>query len=393
MKPVSTAAPEPGMRPESGGGMRAEVRRMHAGVLLFYIVDALLLGLLGASGSVPWSLGLWYAVAGCAATEIGFGAFWRRGGRAGELELLCLWMTASTAGVMLATLGLAPQVGGLMLMSMMAVLALGAVQLRWRSQLGLCVLLAAGSVVVLAGTGGSPGVPMSSAAERVLSAVWLAWLMVKGSAHNIVGTRLREQVKRAHAELAQALQKLEKVAATDELTLLPNRRAILARVEQAVAAGRPAGRAVGVALLDIDHFKRINDGHGHDVGDQVLREFGRVVALGLRPADQVGRYGGEEFLLVLQAFDDAGAAADVVGRLCAGIRAHDWARLAPGLAITASAGVALLMPGEDSAAAIRRADVALYRAKEGGRDRVVAAAAPFTAASDPGLPRQAEARA
>jgi diguanylate cyclase (GGDEF)-like protein len=356
---------------------------MHAGVQCFYLVDALLLSLLGASGTVAPDLGLWYALAGCGSTELVFWAFRRRGGRTSDLEALALATTASAGLVMLATLGHAPQVGGLMLMSMMAVLALSAVQLSRRHQLSLCALLAAGSVTVLATTGGSAGVPTSQLAERVLSAVWVAWLMAKASAHNLTGTRLREQVKQGNAELAQALQTLEKVAATDELTLLPNRRAILAHVQQAVAAAHLHGGVVGVALLDIDHFKRINDSHGHEVGDQVLREFGRVVGLGLRPTDRVGRYGGEEFLLLLQAFDDAGAAAAVVERLCAAIRAHGWSQLTPGLAVTASAGVALLLPGEDAAAAIRRADAALYRAKAQGRNRVAAAAAPADAPSRP----------
>ena len=281
---------------------------MHAGVLFFYIADALLLSLLGAMGTVSQDLGLWYALAGCGSTELVFWGFRRRGERSSDLEALGLATTATAGLVMLATLGFAPQVGGLMLMSLLAVLALSAVQLSRHHQLTLCVLLAIGSVTVLATTGGSAGVPTSQLAERVLSAVWVTWLMVKASAHNITGTRLREQVKQVNAELAQALQTLEKVAATDELTLLPNRRAILARVQQAMAAAQAHGGAVGVALLDIDHFKRINDSHGHAVGDQVLRDFGRVAGLGLRPTDQVGRYGGEEFLLLLQSFDDASAA-------------------------------------------------------------------------------------
>ena len=353
--------------------LRAEVRRTHAGILFFYVVDAVLLGLLGAIGTVPLDLGLWYVLAGCATTELAFYWFRNRGGHSDDLEALGLALTASTGVVMLATLAHAPQVGILMMMSMMALLALSAVQLAWRHLLTLSVLLAAGSVVILTATGGSPALPMANASERVVSVFWLAWLMAKASAHNIAGTRLRQQVNKANTDLAQALRTLETVASTDELTMLPNRRAILAGVQRAVTANQQCEQPVGIALLDIDRFKLINDSRGHEIGDQVLREFGRVLALGLRPTDQVGRYGGEEFLLLLKECDDS-AATDVVERLCASIGAHDWSRIAPGLVVTASAGVSLLLPGEDSPTAIRRADAALYQAKQRGRNRVVAAA-------------------
>jgi diguanylate cyclase (GGDEF)-like protein len=374
---ASPTIPQPGA--DKGVDLRREVRRMHAGVLVFYLVDALLIGLYAACGTVPPGLGLWYAIAGLAVTETGFFWYRRRGSRAADVETLGAGLSLSTGVVMLATLGHSPQLGGLMLMSIMAVLTLSATHQTRRRQLSLCVLMAGGSVAVLALTGGGAGIPTAQAAECVLSGFWLAWLLAKASAHNITGTRLRQQVKEAHDELARALQDLEKVAATDELTLLPNRRAILASVQRAVAAGRQQGSPVGIALMDIDHFKRINDRHGHDIGDQVLREFGRVAALGLRPTDRVGRYGGEEFLLLLQQIDGVGAAAEVVERLRAGIAAHDWSRIAGGLAVTASAGVTLLLPGDDPAGAIRRADTALYEAKAQGRDRVVAAARPLMA--------------
>lgn len=375
----TTSAPGSPLKPGTRVDVRAEVRRIHAGVQFFYIVDALLLGLLGALGTVSLNLGFWYALAGCTATESAFYWFRRRGSRADDLDALTLGMTTCTGLVMLTTLACAPQVGMLMLMSIMAVMALSAVQLSRRHQLMLCALLGVGIVIVLSVTEVRPGVPTANAAERTLSALWLAWLMVKASAHNITGRRLRHQVNKANAELAQALRSLEKLASTDELTLLPNRRAILANVQRAVANEPLFSGSIGVALLDIDRFKQINDTRGHDVGDHVLRDFGRVLALGLRPTDQVGRYGGEEFLLLLQECDDDAAAADVVERLCARVRAHDWSLIAPGLTVTASAGVALLMPGEDCGAAIRRADAALYEAKQRGRNRVVAAAEPSTA--------------
>ena len=226
---------------------------------------------------------------------------------------------------------------------------------------------------MLAAVGSPVRIPTANASECVLTGLWLAWLMGKSSAHNVVGTELREMVSQANVELGAALLAVERLAATDELTGLPNRRAILAALAQAlVPDGRRAGM-VGVALVDLDQFKRINDRFGHDVGDQVLRVFARLATTRLRPPDHLGRYGGEEFLMVIERIshhDAAGAAAE---RLRSVIESHDWSTLAPGLAVTASVGVAVMAPHEDGTAAIGRADAALYEAKRLGRNRIAIA--------------------
>ena len=158
---------------------------------------------------------------------------------------------------------------------------------------------------------------------------------------------------------------LRQLATRDALTGLHNRRHVLDLLGGAVARADK----LAVAVVDIDHFKQINDRHGHLVGDAVLRDFARILAERMRASDVVGRYGGEEFLVILR-----GAGAATARAVLDGVRRGLSARPAEdGIPpYSFSAGVAELGPdGADSTALIAAADERLYQAKRGGRDRVV----------------------
>jgi diguanylate cyclase (GGDEF)-like protein len=126
------------------------------------------------------------------------------------------------------------------------------------------------------------------------------------------------------------------------------------------------GEGLAVIFMDIDHFKQINDRHGHDAGDEVLCGFAAVIRHEVRASDKLVRWGGEEFLLVCP---DTGQeqAAKLAEKLRAAMMAHSWPY---GLSVTSSFGVTALRPEEDIGAAITRADGALYAAKSNGRNRV-----------------------
>lgn len=164
-------------------------------------------------------------------------------------------------------------------------------------------------------------------------------------------------------------RRMREMAMTDELTRLPNRRHILAAVEIAFAAAKRESRAATVMVFDIDRFKRINDTYGHAAGDAILQSVARTCRLELRGADQLGRIGGEEFLVVLH---DATAeqAKEIAERLRVAVEAIDFSSVAAGLRVTISIGVRVADRGEPGAA-IAAADSLLYRAKESGRNRVV----------------------
>ncbi len=180
---------------------------------------------------------------------------------------------------------------------------------------------------------------------------------------------------RSQQHLEDACRELEMLANTDVLTGLPNRRFLFDRLaEEAVEADRFA-RPLSLVLLDIDHFKRINDRFGHPGGDEVLRQVARSLRNGLRRYDVAARFGGEEFALLLP--NTGGELAREVAERARRRLADDEVEVAEGetLRVTASFGVAERHPGESVEEVVRRADDALYRAKAEGRDRVVASRA------------------
>ena len=178
-----------------------------------------------------------------------------------------------------------------------------------------------------------------------------------------------ERILRLEDHLLDTQAALRELATTDMLTGLLNRRAV---TEQALAElGRceRAGSSLSVALVDVDHFKQVNDTHGHMVGDRVLSAIAGALRDGVRPYDHVGRWGGEEFLLVLPEVDgERGAVA--ADRVRARLAAADMG-LGPG-SVTVSMGVASTVPGQqlDLDSLLSRADQALYAAKDAGRNRV-----------------------
>ena len=196
---------------------------------------------------------------------------------------------------------------------------------------------------------------------------------------NELVARVRTQVRRKRfaERLRDGVQVSMDAAVTDGLTGLNNRRYLDMRLATMFDEAVRRGAELAVLLLDIDRFKSINDRFGHDVGDEVLREFARRVKGLTRGVDLVARYGGEEMVVVVPdaSLDEARFVAERIRSRIGSLPFRIDA--APGeLGVTVSIGVACRLPRDESSAEIlKRADVALYRAKEQGRDRVIADAA------------------
>lgn len=191
---------------------------------------------------------------------------------------------------------------------------------------------------------------------------------LSGMTHQLLQANadLEQRVQARTAELEQANAQLERLAHHDPLTGLLNRRGFDERIAAALSSARRRQAPLSVIAVDADHFKQVNDRYGHDVGDQVLQAISQVLRKRLREIDIVARIGGEEFVVVL--IDTGGLdAANVAAAL---VKAVEDAEMPAVGCVTISCGVAdVHVHTEAPASALRRADAALYQAKQSGRNR------------------------
>jgi diguanylate cyclase (GGDEF)-like protein len=187
----------------------------------------------------------------------------------------------------------------------------------------------------------------------------------------IARVSLHQKLVQTQRELLEKNRELEVLSRTDPLTRLANRRHLDETLARELARARRTGMPVALAMVDVDRFKRVNDAHGHLAGDAVLVEIAKSFSGVVRETDCVGRYGGEEFLVILVNNDTAGALIfaerlrDAVAELR--VETEEGAMLG----VTVSIGVTAWSPGLQSPHAfVSQADEALYRAKESGRDCV-----------------------
>jgi diguanylate cyclase (GGDEF)-like protein len=186
-----------------------------------------------------------------------------------------------------------------------------------------------------------------------------------------------EELTEANAEKATLLEQLrrqavelDRLSREDALTGLHNRRHVDEQLALELERARRFGRHLTVALADLDRFKEVNDRFGHALGDEVLRAVARILRQETRHIDVVGRYGGEEFVLLLVETPPE-SAARYCERLRAAVEGHDWSSLHPGLqGVTISVGLAGVLPTGGPEALLAAADAKLYEAKRAGRNRV-----------------------
>lgn len=188
--------------------------------------------------------------------------------------------------------------------------------------------------------------------------------------HVIEYTRDITERKRSERERQRLITKLEHLSAIDSLTGLLNRRALFERLSQEMARAKRHGSVLSVILCDMDGFKEINDTYGHTAGDEVLRYIAQTLKEPLRRADTVGRYGGDEFMIILPATSAKGAQS-LAERIRSTIEATEF-QVAEGrtVRLSVSIGVAECNPESDINDIVRNADKALYTSKQAGKNRV-----------------------
>lgn len=186
-------------------------------------------------------------------------------------------------------------------------------------------------------------------------------------------TQVSDALSLANTELNKAMEQLNQLVTFDDMTGAYSRRYFMEELDRQVALHARHGSPVSLIMLDLDHFKLINDRYGHSVGDRVLREAALSAKAQLRDGDMLGRIGGEEFLVLLP-MTNCDAASSLAERLRESLAAVVLLEGTQAIPIAASFGVAELYKNEDTSSWLRRSDEALYQAKATGRNRVVAAA-------------------
>lgn len=245
------------------------------------------------------------------------------------------------------------------------------------------------SVMVMTAFSALIGYEMVNTAEKMVFGIvfgqWsilllgLIWFVfVGGYIHNLQ-QRIREQreslrdnqsrLEDSNVQLREAMAKLAEIAVRDALTGLYNRRHFIERLEEVIALAERSGETFYLALIDLDHFKQVNDRHGHHAGDAILQRFADLARQTLRRSDVLARYGGEEFI-VLFPEGSGKDIAEVLERLRQNFAEQPHDDLLPGLRVSLSAGLTAWQRGDDADSLTRRADEALYEAKRLGRNRL-----------------------
>lgn len=264
--------------------------------------------------------------------------------------------------------GIAGALRGAIFPLLMVVMMFGMFALKIRHVMVVCAyaVLAMGlAMAVLVALQPETATPLVEAGHLLMLALMMPAVAVLAQRLHQMRRRLRDQKR----ELSEALDRIQYLATRDGLTGLMNRRHITELMAREVQRHRRFGTRLSVAMFDLDHFKLINDRHGHGCGDDVLRTFAEEAQRTIRGCDALARWGGEEFLLLMPetGLEDARVGAE---RVRAMLERHVITKHGVRVPVTLSSGVAELGKAETMEALVERADQALYVAKSHGRNRV-----------------------
>ena len=352
---------------------RARQRRQIQGMIATsYLLDGVILLLYAEAGAVPLSIGAAYVATGLvsvvlylALSETGFTERFK------DHYFVVPQLFVGTA-IMLVFTYLAPEVGVMFLCTLFLVVNFGSLRSTPAQTAVVWTMMTVGVAALFLLTNKPLGMPHANHLERF--ATMLVFVLTIGRCMflGIFSSSMRQSLYKSGLKLKEAYRRIEELAELDELTGSFNRRSIMRMLEEEIARSHRLNVPCTVALIDLDFFKRINDLYGHPTGDEVLRTFAITAFANIRSVDRFGRYGGEEFLLILPDTDET-SAVQMLDRLRGIIAELDWSAFSSGMRVTISAGVAMLRANEISDTLLARADGALYASKARGRNRITSA--------------------
>jgi diguanylate cyclase len=352
---------------------RAKQRRQIQGMIgVSYIIDAYILLIYAYAGTIPAAIGPAFAACGLVSvscyivlSETGFTERFKDHYFVAPQSIVSML-------IMLAFTYIAPEVGVMFLCTLFVVFSFSSLRSTPRQTAFVWTAMALGLAGLFLLTDKPIAMPHATYIERFATMTVFILTIGRCMFLGIFSSSMRQSLYKSGVELKAAYKRIEELAELDELTGSFNRRSIMRMLDDEIARAHRSRTPCSIALIDLDWFKRVNDAFGHPTGDEVLRTFAITVFANIRHIDKFGRYGGEEFLLVLPDTTDD-VAMRTLDRLRAITADLDWSAFSPGLQVTISAGVATLKPHETPDTFLARADRALYAAKAGGRNRVAGA--------------------
>lgn len=339
----------------------------HIMICATHAVDVVIISLFFWAGTVPWTAPLLWLGMTLISAGAGYVLICSPLNTRFENHTINTWQVSLNIGIQLIGLALFPQLAFFFLISLFTIFSWGALAMRWRPFLFSWLLVCATLGLILSWVGDRIGIPHATSTEVAL--IWLTTMLtlIRATYASLFISQIRTRLLQRSRVLAESVDRIAILASTDEMTGTLNRRSIWALLEEQIQELQNTSNNLSITLVDFDHFKLVNDKFGHMVGDAVLRTFGAIIRESLRGNDRLGRYGGEEFLLVLPG-TSGDQAFDIMERLRSRVETFDWQTIRPGLKVTISAGIATYQTGETANDLLKRVDNALYKAKEAGRN-------------------------
>jgi diguanylate cyclase (GGDEF)-like protein len=371
LNPIADALGDGTRSPAAGTLLRRAQQRRHIQDVIgvSYVIDAAILLVYAHAGTTSVTIGPAFAI--CGLVSITGHIMLSESGFAERFKDHYLVVPQSMIGmiIMLVFTYIAPEVGVIFLCTLFVVFAFSSLRSTpWQTAV-VWTAMALGLAGLFLLTDKPISLPHGNYLERFATMTVFILTIGRCMFIGIFSSAMRESLYKSGLALKEANKRIEELAELDDLTGSFNRRCIMRFLDDEIARAHRLNAPCSIALIDLDWFKRINDTYGHPTGDEVLRTFAITVFANIRTVDRFGRYGGEEFLLVLPDTSSE-TAARMLDRLRTIVADIDWSGLSLGLRVTISAGIATLDANETSDSFLARADSALYKAKAQGRNRI-----------------------
>ena len=280
------------------------------------------------------------------------------------------WQMLSGIAIQLTAMFFAPLVKAYFLGVIFVIFSFGTLRITIKSALFMWLLtcVAAGTVLIeFPSILSVATVNPASMQDAVVVGFGFSFLLLRSLLLSYYSTHLRVRMMQHADSLADEVKLVQEIALHDSLTGALNRHAILPLLADQIQLAMRKNTPCVVVMIDIDHFKSVNDNFGHPVGDLVLVHLVSTINAGIRPTDKLSRFGGEEFLLLMPS-TNLEEGLDVLERLRNTVEGHDWGASARGLKLTISAGLTDLGAEDSVDTVLRRVDKCLYQAKNSGRN-------------------------